>query len=95
MGTDMLVNDGVAQEIIDACDHKGDCGGTLHHAHHDVHQSEEIVAKAVLNHIPSVQYVRLHIVHRIDDPGENGNEGADHEYELVEAFATHFGDVWE
>ena len=91
----MFMNDGIAQEIVDARDHKGNGRGTLHHAHQNMHQCKKVVAEAVLNHISSIQYVRLHIVHRINDPGENGNEGADHEYELVEALATHFGDVRE
>ena len=93
--THMFVNDGIAQQIINARNHKGDCGGTLHHAHQDMHQSKEVVAEAVLDHISSIQYVCLHIIHRINDPGENGDEGADHEYELVKSLATHFGDVWE
>ena len=93
--TNMFVDDGIAQQIINTSNYNGDCGGTLHHAHQNMHQCKEIVATAVLYHVSPIQYVGLHIVHRINDPGENGNEGADHEYELVKSFTTHFGNVWE
>lgn len=60
---DVLVNDGIAQQVVDTSDNEGNGRGALHHAHQNMHECKKVVAEAVLYHISSIQYVCLHIIH--------------------------------